>query len=127
MMDLIRKDYGRARRTMALELNKEVVRKINLELSNYVYVGAKDETVSVNLEKVENIAKYLTHRTKDIDEDVVAIYTLKIYCKADLINMDNPVYSYLGDIVKELLDDYLFEIYDYSYDFDSDISDYWIE
>ena len=126
-MDLIRKDYGRARRTMALELNKEVVRKINLELSNYVYVGAKDETVSVNLEEVENIAKYLTHRTKDIDEDVVATYTLKIYCKADLINMDNPVYSYLGDIVKELLDDYLFEIYDYSYDFDSDISDYWIE
>ena len=41
--------------------------------------------------------------------------------------MDNPAYSYLGDIVKELLDDYLFEIYDYSYDFDSDISDYWIE
>ena len=126
-MDLIRKDYGRARRTMALELNKEVVRKINLELSNYVYVGSKDETVSVNLEEVENIAKYLTHRTKDIDEDVVATYTLKIYCKADLINMDHPVYSYLGDIVKELLDDYLFEIYDYSYDFDSDISDYWIE
>lgn len=126
-MDLIRKDYGRARRTMALQLNKEVVRKINLELSNYVYVGAKDETVSVNLEEVENIAKYLTHRTKDIDEDVVTTYTLKIYYKADLINMDNPVYSYLGDIVKELLDDYLFEIYDYSYDFDSDISDYWIE